>query len=458
MGKANEKIGQNSNDTISKSTMFNYGLGNLGISMIWATIASFLTIYLTDTVGLAAGVVGTIMMVSRVFDGFSDIFMGSIVDRTRTRWGKARPLLFWLAIPLAITFVLLFSVPTSLSGMGKVIYVIVTYNLVTTVFYTACSIPYGTLLSLLSRDQLSKSTTNVVRTAFGAIASLLVSLVTFKIVNSFENPARGWTTMAIIYGMILIATTGITFWKTEEKVGEGVEKKKREKLSFKESVHILAKNKYLMIMVVFSIILSINNFPGLNAYYAKYILGNQNAIGVMTMATMIPSFAVMFLMPALIKRFGKRNCSIVGFVIYLGGCGVAIINPANVTFIMVTCALRGIGIAPAFLSQFAFIADTVEYGEWKTGKRTEGLVNSVCPFGNKLGTGIGTVILSWSMAFAGYDGMLTVQNPKALSAIENVFLYVPILLAIACIILLMFYKLDKEYAQVVADLESRTLD
>lgn len=440
-------------DKISLKTMLAYGTGNMGITMVWSTISTFLTIYLTDSVGIAAGTVGSIMLISRIFDGFSDVFMGSIVDKTHTRWGKARPLLFWLSIPLAITFVLLFSVPSSLTGGAKVVYVIITYNLVTTIFYTACSIPYGTLLPLLSRNQISVSNANIVRTAMGSVATLACSFVTLKIVNAFPNSAQGWTAMAILYGLFLVITTGITFFNTEEKLGSGAAgQKKEEKIPVKTAIKLLFQNKYLIIIALFSVVLSVNNFPGLNAYYAKYILEDENIVGLMTFATMVPAFVMMAFMPALIKRFGKRNCSIGGFVIYLAGCAVAFIDPNNATVVLTAMALRGLGIAPAFLSQYAFIADTVVYGEWKTGKRTEGLINSVCPFGNKLGTGLGTVIVSWSMAFAGYDGLLAQQPESALQAIQNVFIYVPIVIGVVSIILLYFYRLDQQYNDILKDL------
>lgn len=450
--------GGNMKSHVSAKTMLGYGIGNFGITLIWSTISSFLSVYLTDTVGISVGIVGTMMMISRLFDGFSDVGMGIVVDKTRSRWGKARPWMLLMSVPLAITFVLLFSIPAGMTQKKTLVYVFIIYNLVTTIFYTACTIPYATLLSLMTRDQQSKSVTNIVRTALGGFGTVFISLATMPIVEHFLDERKGWTAMAAFYGILLIGLVFVTFLTVKEKIGSGVVKTKKQKLPFKKAVSILFKNKYWLVISILCIILSIMNLPGLNMYYCKYVLQNTKYFGLMNMSNLLPVIPLMFAMPWFFKKFGKRNTSIAGFVVYLVGCILAFFAPSSPTVVLSACMIRGAGLGPALLSQFALIADTVEYGEWKTGIRTEGLINSTCTFGNKVGTGIGTALVSWILAFGGYDGMKAVQSDSAVWSIKFVFLVIPVIIAVICIVLLYFYKLDKMYPQVVSELEERDQD
>ena len=168
-----------------------FAMGDVGCNFIWTVVGSFLTMYYTDSVGITAGVVGTIMLVTRILDGFSDLGMGAIIDRTHTRWGKARPWILRTAPLMAIGLILLFSVPSSLSDTGKIVYAVITYIILAVFIYTACNLAYSTLLSLVTGRQDDRTSMTSIRYIFVYAVMILISYVTTPMVNEF-----GWTGMS----------------------------------------------------------------------------------------------------------------------------------------------------------------------------------------------------------------------------------------------------------------------
>lgn len=186
-------------EKISISEKIAYGGGDLASNLILVLAGTYVTFFYTDTLGLNAGIVGMIMMVSRLFDGISDIVMGFIVDKTKSKHGKARPWLLWLALPIAISLVLMFAVP-NLGDTGKYIYVAITYNLVTTVLYTAINIPYGAMTALMTRDQDQRMSINVFRMLMAQIGSLLINAFTLPIVNALGGTGnkKAWVIASVL--------------------------------------------------------------------------------------------------------------------------------------------------------------------------------------------------------------------------------------------------------------------
>ena len=183
-----------------------FAVGDGGCNMVWTTIGSYLTLYYTDSVGLAAATIGTMMLLTRLLDGISDLIMGSIIDRTHTRWGKARPWILWTAFPMGIGLVLMFSIPKGLSDGGKLTYAVITYILMAVVVYTACNLAYNTLLSLEAPNPKDRVTMSSIR------FFVTMSVVLFINYNCNNFVAKfGWTGMAVIFGAIAIILLLITF-------------------------------------------------------------------------------------------------------------------------------------------------------------------------------------------------------------------------------------------------------
>lgn len=403
-----------------------YGGGDLASNLILVLTSTFATFFYTDALGLNAGIIGTIMLFSRVFDGVSDMLMGFVMDQVKSKRGKARCWLYWLAIPIALATVLVFLVP-NIGDTGKYIFVIITYNLVTTFLYTMINIPYGALTSLMTRDQNQRTVINIFRMFMAQVGSLIINAFTLPLINAVggSTEQKSWIIVSVMYGILAAALFFICYAKTEERVT--ISSEQEEKISFGESFKLIMKNNYWLLIVGVWVFTALSMGIGMSVgtYYAKYVLGNENLAGFLTSIALIPTLVCMPFVAPLSQKYGKRN------------------------------VVKGVGSAALTGTLFAMVADTIEYGQWKTGKRVEGMLYSSTTFGAKIGAGVGMAVSMGILGAAGYVGTAAVQTESAMSAITGLYLYAPIPFMIALPILYYFYKLDKIYPQVMEDLEKR---
>lgn len=443
-------------EKISTFEKIAYGGGDLASNLILVLTSTFVTFFYTDALGLNAAIIGSIMMFSRLADGITDMLMGYVMDRVRTKWGKARPWMLWLAIPIAIACVLVFLVPNT-GDLGKYIYVTITYNLVTTFLYTMINIPYGALTSLMTRDQNQRTVINIFRMLMAQIGSLIINACTLPFVNSMGGSSnqKSWIIVSIIYAVLAAALFLLCFAKTKERVRISIEQK--EKINFLESLKLILKNNYwLMIVGIWvSMALGMSLSGAVGTYYAKYILGNENMAGFIASVGIIPVIVCMPFVAPLSKKYGKRNVALVGSLISLVGQLLILINPANATWLLGCSLFKGIGTAALSGTLFAMVADTIEYGQWKTGKRVEGMLYSSTTFGAKIGAGVGGAIALGVIGAAGYNGLAAVQTESAVEAIKAMYLIVPIPFLILIPVFYIFYKLDKIYPTVMKDLQEQ---
>lgn len=432
-----------------------YGGGDLASNLILVITATYATFFYTDALGLNAGIIGAIMMISRIMDGFTDVFMGYIMDKTNHKDGKAR---FWLklcAIPIGISTVLVFLVPNT-GDLGKYIYIAITYNLVTTFLYTMINIPYGALTALMSRDQNERMIINIFRMFMAQVGALIINAMTLPLVNALGGSTnqKSWVIVSIIYGVLATILFYVTYFNVKERVHET---EGQEKIGFKKSLAIVLKNDYWLIIVAIWVVmvLGLSMSMSVGAYYAKYLLGNENYTGILAAAGMIPVLLFMPVIAKLNQKFGKRNVCLVGSVVSLISYLLILINPTSFTWLMIVKFIGGVGTAASMANIFAMVADTIEYGHWKTGTRVEGFLYSSTTFGAKVGAGVGAAIALSIIAKAGYDGLAAIQTASALAAIKALYIYVPIPFMVITVGLFFMYKLDGIYPQVMKDLAER---
>lgn len=399
-----------------------------------------------------------IMMVSRLFDGISDIVMGFIVDKTKSKHGKARPWLLWLALPIAISLVLMFAVP-NLGDTGKYIYVAITYNLVTTVLYTAINIPYGAMTALMTRDQDQRMSINVFRMLMAQIGSLLINAFTLPIVDALGGTGnqKAWVIASVLYGILAAVLFLVCFYKTEERV-HVVDENNDTQLSFGKSLKICMKNDQWLVIVAFWVIMAFGMGTSMSAgtYYAKYALGNEEFAGFLAAISIVPVLVIMPFLPILTQKYGKTKVAILGGAIQAIGAVMVTFNPTDTTWLIITGIIKGVGSSATMGTIFAMVADTIEYGHWKTGVRTEGMLYSSTTFGAKVGAGVGAAIGMSLLSSAGYDGLAAVQNAGVMNILHVLYVLVPIVYSVALpLLLLVFYKMDKIYPQVISELEER---
>ncbi len=433
-----------------------YGCGDLASNLILVITSTFVAYFYTDALGLNAGIIGTIMMVSRFCDGFTDMIMGYVMDQVKSKWGKARPWLLWCAIPIAVATVLIFLVP-NIGTVGKYVFVTITYNLVTTFLYTMINIPYGALTSLMSRDQGQRTVINVFRMFMAQVGSLIINAFTLPFVKTMGGTGsqKAWIMVSIVYAVIAAILFLVCFKNTKERVTVSSERK--ETIGVVESFKLIMKNgPWLLICGLWvAMCLGTGAAGAVGTYYAKYILGNDALSGYLTSVAIIPVLVLMPFCVPLSMKFGKRNVCLAGIVFDIIGACLILVNPTSFSWLVVCSVIKGVGSATLTGTIFAMVADTIEYGQWKTGTRVEGMLYSTTTFGAKIGSGLASAVALNIIASAGYNGLAEVQTESALNAIKVLYLYVPIPFYVLMAVCLVFYKLDKIYPQVMADLKER---
>lgn len=403
--------------------------------------------------------VGTIMMISRIFDGISDIVMGVIVDRTHSRFGKARPWILRMCIPFAISGVLMFSVPASWTSTPKLVYVFITYNLVSTIIYTAINVPYSALNALMTQDPYERSVLSIFRNLLATVGTLTINTFTLPLVEYFGNNASAWTKTFVIFGFVSVAAFLCTFFGTKERVRatETGEQKVEKNVPFVTGIKALFQNKYWIMMTgmlaLFFLMYSVNG--GATVYYAKDILGDKNLVSTINGIFNVVQILAMFFIAMLVKKYGKRNVFSIGLILDIIGMLVLNFSGGFMSMIVVSSVIRGIGNACGGATMWAMVSDTIDYGEWKTGYRTEGLVNSACSFGYKIGNGIGSALLGVILEVGGYVGNAAAQTASALTSIRICFVWIPIAVYVCGLIIMKFYHLDREFDGIIADLKER---
>ena len=433
-----------------------YGCGDLASNLVMVLTGTYISFFYTDALGLNVGIVGTLILISRFFDGFTDIIMGFIMDKTKSKHGKARAWMLWLAIPFGVCTALLTMVP-NLGNVGKYIYVFISYNVVNTFLYTAINIPYGALNSLMTRDQTQRESINVFRMTMAQIGGLIINACTLPFINAVGGSTNqsSWMIVSSVYGFIAAALFLLCFAKTKERVN--VVSDEDRKIGFIKTLKLMMKNDaWLLICAIWVVnILGMAIGMGVGVYYAKYILHNEAYFGFLAVIQQGISIVFMAMMMPLVKKFGKRNVALVGTIISLISQLLMIVNPASFSWLVVCNIVKGIGAAPLMATLFAMMADSIEYGHWKTGVRIEGTLYSATTFGAKVGGGVGMVVATTVLGMAGYNGALAVQSESALTAISNLYIYAPIIFLVILPILYCFYKLDKQYPQVIKELTER---
>ena len=437
-----------------------YGSGDIAGNVVYALLSSFLMFYLTDSIGLSMGVVGTLMAVSKVFDGVSDFFFGRLIDKTHTKMGKARPWMLWAYIGCAVTLVAMFSVPTSWGMTAQYAYFFIAYTLLNAIFFTANNIAYASLTALITKNTNERVQLGSFRFIFAFATSMVIQYITLKAVGWCGGGVSGWRTVTIILALIGLAVNTISCLSVKElnetdccSDGERAE----EKITFIQSLKLLVSNKYyLMICGTYILTQIYTSMIGMGVYYAKYILGNENLFGTFSLAINIPLVVGLLISPLLIQKWkGMYAINIGGYVLATIFRGLVIVAGylGNVPLMLAFTAVAALGISPLQGDMNALIASCSEYTALKTGKSIDGMMFSCSSLGIKVGGAIGTAICGWLLDAAGYVENALAQSSSCVSMMNVLYLWIPTILCGLIALLLTGLKVEKANKKLRENIE-----
>ena len=435
-----------------------YGSGDVAGNVVYVLLSAFVMIYLTDTAGLNAGVVGTLMMVSRLFDGFSDIIFGALLDRTNTRLGKARPWMLWGFVGCAAMLIAIFAIPTSLGDTAKYAWFFIAYTLLNAVFFTANNIAYSSLTALITRNGAERVQMGSIRFMFAFGTNLLIQSITVGGVAMFGGGAAGWRAMAIIYALLGLAVNTLSVFSVKElspEELEGEDEPKDDTLTVVESAKMLLSNKYyLIILVVFLLTQIFTAMLNMGIYFMTYILGDARLLGTFAWAINVPLIVGLLLTPLVVSRFGEMyRVNIGGYVIAtLGRLGVLVAAYLhNIPLMLVLSGIAALGMSPLQGTLNAMIAEASEHTWLRTGKRIDGLMFSCTSLGVKVGGGLGTAVSGWLLAASHYDGHLDVQPSSAIQMLYVMYVWFPLIANALILFLLTRLDVERANARLKAD-------
>jgi len=436
-----------------------YGAGDVGGNVVYALLAFFVMIYLTDTMGLNPGIVGTLIMVARIFDGVSDIIFGALIDKTNTKMGKARPWMFWGYFGCAAMVIAIFAIPPSLGDFAMYAWFFITYVLLNAGFFTANNIAYSTLTALITKNAEERVQMGSIRFVFAFGTSLLIQVSTVGLVQFFGGGAEAWRSVAIIFALVGLTVNTISVFsvrelppevlyaRPDEDAEEEQETIAEDKPTLLASLKLLIANKYyLMIVLVFILGQVVTAMLGMGIYFMTYILGDANYFSTFAWAINVPMILTLLATPFVVKwARGIYWVNLYGYIIAFIGRALVIVAAfmGSIPLMLVFSGLASLGMSPLQGTLNALIAEASEYTFLTKNKRIDGMMFSATSLGVKIGGGGGVALSGWLLAASGYDGSAAVQSASAMNMLNFMYLWMPTIVAGVIIFLLTRLKVEQ---------------
>jgi len=432
-----------------------YGTGDIAGNVVYAFLSSFVMIYLTNTVGLNAGIVGTLIAVSKLFDGITDVFFGSMIDKTKSKMGKARPWMFWGFFGCAITLFGVFAIPTNLGETAQYAWFFIAYTLLNAVFYTANNIAYSALTALVTKNSKERVQMGSFRFIFAFSTSLLIQTITVGAVDALGGGAVGWRNIAIIYCILGVITNTLAVFSVKELPEEELEsenasddEKQDDKLTLIQAAKLLFTNKYyLMICGVYILQQLYGAMINIGIYFMTYVLHNKNLFGAFSWAVNIPLIIALVVTPTLVEK-SKGMYKINKYSYMIATVGRLLVVAAgymgSVPLMLAFTALAALGQGPWQGDMNAVIASCSEYTYLKTGKRVDGTMYSCTSLGVKIGGGLGTAIAGWMLDLSGFiNGDNAIQPDSCINMMYFMYLWLPFILDLLITVILSFMNVEE---------------
>ena len=425
-------------------------------------IVTYISFYATDVLGMKTPLVAAILLLTKLFDGVTDLISGFIVDNTHTRWGKGRPYDFCMVF-IGIFTILLFSAPQS-GGILQTVYLFVMFSLVQAVFVTLLETADKVYLLRAFPDERERNNTFSISAIFGQVVNITIGVILPVMIASAGTDHSAWTRVitmvtvpATIVGMLRFffikeVTTDIPM---AEKTSE--QKVKTPQVGFKDGVRAISQNGYILILSlsIFIIVISSGFLNTSGVYYFQYIVGDMSKMSIVSLGTYASLLMLVIFVP-LANKFGKSNIVKFGLIVTTLGCLIRWFGGTNIVTLTIGMGMLMFGIMPISLYFPLLLFDIMDYGEWKSGKRVEGLYAAFPTFANKVAGGLSVSLAMFVLGAAGYDGSAAVQSEAALNAINLTYNVIPTVLVTAMtIIMILFYSIDKKMPQVKKELEER---
>lgn len=429
-----------------------YSMPMIGYCLV-AVLLGYVSYFAVNVLGLSSLLVGNIILVSKVFDGITDIIAGFLIDRTNTRFGKARPY-DWAYVGFCIAAIVLFCIP-KMGTTAMAVCLFLTYTVIYSIFSTLYSCANAVYLARTVEDPNQQVTVNVVSMFLGIIGSVVAGIIIPVYIAKIGSTVEAWRTFAFIIGVPSAIVCSIRFFIIKENSSMQEQTLVQKKINFREGVKLLSKNKYVIILALALLVTNISmNLGAVNPFYFEQVVGDISKQSVVNALGAVGPLLVLCL-PILAKKMGKKKLIVTALILGIIGKLLPLLNLQSITLLGIGTVLGTIGYIPLFILTINMVIDCMDYGEWKFKKRGEGIYSCISGFCSKIGTGIGTWLVGFVMMLGGYVSGADTQSQGAVNAIICVYTVVPAVLYLLAALCMHFYKLDDELPQIQAELAER---
>ena len=430
-----------------------YAAGEVANNLTFQMVSAFVLIYYTDVAGISAAAAGTLLLLVRVLGGFTDLLAGRSVDATSTRWGKFRPYLLFGPLPLLALLVAVFSIPGSLSDGGKLAWAFVSYALFS-LAYSFVNIPYGSLGAAMTQEPDARAKLSSARAVSASLTILVIAAAVSPQIAGSADLQRSLTITTVIFAGIGLALYLWCFATSREAV-----RREADKVAVRDTLGMIAHNRPLVLLCASSLLFLTGMFSlsTVAVFYARDVLGNADLYIVMTTVQTLAMVGAAAFIPKVVETMGKKRAYILAGAVAAASAVAFALAPGSIAAIGIVCyGILGLGLGAINALIFALQADTVEYGEWRSGVRAEGASYSVLSFMRKAGQGIGGAAAAYTIGLGGYVSGAATQSDAALTSIRIAAGVLPaVAVAAAAAVMLAYPLTEKAFRALVADLAER---
>ena len=439
---------------LSFRSKFFYGGGDFAINIMWQLTVFYLLFFYTDIFGLSPANAGLIFFIAKIWDAITDPIMGYIADNTSTRWGKFRPYILFGSVPALIMIVLCFTSP-DLSQSGKFYWALFTYITFTTL-YTVIAIPVGSLIPAMTQDRDERTSLASFRFLGASSGSIAVAVLTLPLVGLFSSPQYGFPIVIACLAFFGAIFAFLCFYNTKEIYSKPYEKN----IGFKEIIKMIFTNfpLHFVILALLTTWVANNTKQLTTIYFVKYNLNLEAYFSPILLGVILQIMFGAYLTNLIKHRFEKKSLFMIGTFLYVITDLIVyfITGYENFWLLAFVTSFGFIGFGMAGVMAWSMIADTVEYGEWKSGFRAEGLLNAAHVFVFKLSVGVSAWLAGFVLETTNYVANAPIQNQETLEGLTIIGFIFPAIAGTTAIIVTYFNKYDSTfYEKIFTDLKQR---
>ena len=431
--------------------------GQFALNAMTGLVSAVLYFY-TEKVGVAAATAANVLLAAKIVDAFTDLIMGKIMDNGKSPKGKCRPWFLRMAIPAFVAIVALFTVPAGLTGFAQVAYLFLSNVFLTAIVSTAVMIPYSAILVMRTKSLEERNKMGIFRAAAGYVIGMVIAIALVPLTNALGPNGvadqAAYIKFAVVIGALSMIFLLILYKTSKETAAQ--EEKPDDGLAFGDAINKLFHNKYWVIVLLANLLVNvIYALSSSGTYYAKYILGNDNLIGIMGAVGLIPTFVGFIVVGPMTKKFGLTKTLKIAFALGIIGNVIRCFKPDSFILCITVGLLGSFATIPMMCLAGTLNSMAMDYNDYKYHNKIIGMSASASSFGGKVSSGIGASLVGWILAVVGFTGNMEVITPAVRYGIYTFSLYIPLAMFVGLFILISKFDLEAKYGDMMKAIAER---